>query len=402
MRTVLGLAAFLFFVNPSTNYFRYQRPVSVSGSGQHYVVVDDAIWSHAREDLGDLRLFSGETEVPYALIVASGQSRQESRELPVLQQSTVAGKTQFLVDMAGLDEYEHLKLRLSKKNFIAHATIEGQDNPHGKSWATLGSGTLYDLTTEKLGNSFLLRIPRSKYAYLRITIDGPVTPDEVKGATTELGGEQSPVWREVGNPGTSTENGKDTVITFDVPRGVPVERITIAVAPGKSNFRRDVEVQGGKDRYLASGEVSRIHMARTGQRIDTENGEIRFSSVGESRIRVVIHNGDDPPLTLTGGRLQQMERRVYFDSLADAHLVLYYGDQKAAAPIYDYAKLFQSDRNANVARVETESANAGHTERPDDRPWTERHPAVLWTAIVAAVIVLGGLALRSLKSAPAR
>jgi hypothetical protein len=82
-------------------------------------------------------------------------------------------------------------------------------------------------------------------------------------------------------------------------------------------------------------------------------------------------------------------------------LTLYYGDEKAAMPIYDYAKLFQQDKNATIAQLEAETTNAAYTGRPDDRPWSERHPEVLWVAIVAAVLVLGGLAVRSLRSAPA-
>jgi len=34
-----------------------------------------------------------------------------------------------------------------------------------------------------------------------------------------------------------------------------------------------------------------------------------------------------------------------------------------------------------------------------DRPWSERHPAVLWLAIVLAVIVLGAMALHSMRTA---
>jgi hypothetical protein len=46
-----------------------------------------------------------------------------------------------------------------------------------------------------------------------------------------------------------------------------------------------------------------------------------------------------------------------------------------------------------------EVSNPAYTGRPDDRPWSERHPIVLWIAIIAAVVVLGGLALRSMRAA---
>jgi hypothetical protein len=42
--------------------------------------------------------------------------------------------------------------------------------------------------------------------------------------------------------------------------------------------------------------------------------------------------------------------------------------------------------------------NAAYTGRPDDRPWSERHPAVLWAAIVTAVLILGAIALKSMRN----
>ena len=70
-------------------------------------------------------------------------------------------------------------------------------------------------------------------------------------------------------------------------------------------------------------------------------------------------------------------------------------------PEYDYAKLFLNSKDASAAQLGSEVENAAFTGRPDDRPWSERHPAILWIAIVAAVLVLGTLALRSMRSAVA-
>jgi hypothetical protein len=40
--------------------------------------------------------------------------------------------------------------------------------------------------------------------------------------------------------------------------------------------------------------------------------------------------------------------------------------------------------------------NPAYTARADDRPWSERHPAMLWIAMLAAVVVLAALAIRGL------
>jgi len=128
---------------------------------------------------------------------------------------------------------------------------------------------------------------------------------------------------------------------------------------------------------------------------------VSFSAVGRKTIKVIIDNGDDPPLKIKSARLQQLEHRLYFDAPTSAQLMLYYGDEKLDPPVYDYAKLFVLAKDAAPAQLGAEQGNAAFTGRPDERPWTEKHPAVLWIAIVAAVLILGAIALRSMKTAVA-
>jgi Protein of unknown function (DUF3999) len=421
MKIAAVLLAAMIFAGPSIPYFKYQRPVQVQPGGQRYVAVDEQTWKNARRDLGDLRLYSGQQEVPYALIVERGGQESASKDVTVLQQSAVGGKTQFLIDMTPLSpalvfngEYDHINLRLATKNFVAHARVEGQDDLHGEHWAWLSESILYDLSKERLGGNSVLRLPLSVYRYLRVTIDGPVKPDDILGASAEFREEQKAVWRDVGGAPTVTEmpanvargdssrvDRKGTELTFVLAENVPVNRVTLDIDPSQANFRRSVQVEGDKDAYVGAGEIDRIHMVRSGQKIDSEDYDVNFSAVGHKTIKVIIDNGDDPPLKIKSARLQQLERRLYFDAQASGPLTLYYGDEKLDAPVYDYAKLFLLAKDAAPAQLGAEEANAAYTGRPDERPWTEKHPAVLWIAIVAAVLILGAIALRSMKTAVA-
>ena len=92
-----------------------------------------------------------------------------------------------------------------------------------------------------------------------------------------------------------------------------------------------------------------------------------------------------------------VERNLCFDAAAGAAYSLYYGDPALAAPQYDYARLFAQQPGAAAARLGGENANPGFRPRPDERPFTERHPALLWIALGAVVLVLGGVALKSVK-----
>jgi Protein of unknown function (DUF3999) len=400
MKTFASVLLLFLAASSSTSYFRYRRETqATSSSGQHYFVVDETFWWHARPDLSDVRMYIGETEIPYKFTVHAGSVETEQKEFRVLQPASVSGKTQFVLDMSSVAEYDRVNLRLSTKNFVARARVEGQDDAHGTHWALLGTTTLYDLADEKLGQNSTLQIPLSAYKYLRVTVDSAVKPADVQSGTAGVTRSQKAVWRELHNEPKLEQQGKNTVLTFAVPANAPVDRVAFDIDIGQKNFRREIEIRGDQDQTFASGEISRIHMERNGQNVDVEQTFLDLYGNRQGILKVIIHNGDDPPLKITGGHLQQVERRIYFDTDAGVKPWIYYGDEKLGSPEYDYAKLFQQEKNADQVALNAEEANSAYSGRPDSRPWSERHPAVLWAAIVAAVLILGAVAVRSLKTA---
>lgn len=400
MKTIWCVLALLVVIGPSIAYFRYEREMQPAASaGQHYAIVDETLWSHARPDLQDLRLYFAGKEIPYAVTIETGSSETEQRILRILQPASIGGKTQFLLDMAAATEYDRVQLKLATRNFVAHARVEGQDDPHGKQWGILGTTTLYDLTEEKLGHNSTLQIPLSAYRYLRVTVDASVKPSEVESATCSARRADKSKWRDVGSVPAKEQKGKDTVYTFEVAHNVPAERVLFSIEAAQPNFRRNVEAIVENEREAGAGEISRVHMQRNGQKIDVEETAISLRLAGAGKVSIVIHNGDDAPLKIADVRLQQFERRIYFDPEQEVAVQVYYGDEKLDTPIYDYRKLFQKDAGASQLLFGAETLNTAFTGRPDERPWSERHPAVLWAAILAAVLILGGLAFRSVKSA---
>jgi hypothetical protein len=77
--------------------------------------------------------------------------------------------------------------------------------------------------------------------------------------------------------------------------------------------------------------------------------------------------------------------------------MLYYGDPVLDSPRYDYARLFAAQAKAPQSTPGQEQFNAAFHPRPDQRPFTEKHPALLWIALVAVVLLLGVIAMRSAK-----
>lgn len=399
MKAACGILVLFLIVSSSISYFKYERPSQTAHSpGQHYLVIDESIWRHARPDLADLRLYSQGKELPYALTFEVGSPEAEQKVLRILQPGSLGGKTEFFLDMSGVAEYDRVKLLLSKQDFIAHARIDGQDDLHGSQWVTLGTTTLYDLSEERLGRNSTLQMPLSVYRFLRVTVDGSIKPRDLVGATSATARSAKIIWRTVASKLLQLQKGRETIFTFTVPENVPVERVDFVIESGKQDFSRSAEITDDKEQLIGSGEISRIHMLRNGQKIDVEETSVGFHLVGPGKYQVIIRNGDDAPLKITSATLQQYERRFYFDSEAGSQATLYYGDEKLQSPIYDYCKLFQKDRAATKLQLEPEILNAAYTGRPDDRPWSERHPSILWAAIIAGVLLLGRIAFRSVKS----
>jgi hypothetical protein len=92
-----------------------------------------------------------------------------------------------------------------------------------------------------------------------------------------------------------------------------------------------------------------------------------------------------------------LERKLCFEAEGVSSYILYYGDPALTAPSYDYAKLFTLQANATRVTAGAEQANPAYQPRPDTRPFTERHPALLWVALAAVIALLGAIALRSVK-----
>jgi hypothetical protein len=396
-----------------TSSLEYQRGVELApGAAQQFLVVDPAVWGHARADLGDVRLYSGGTEVPYLLQTGGGVTVHEQADCKILQPATVAGNTQFILDMTQTEIYNRVNLDLETKDFVARARIEGANDVHAREWALLGSSSLYDFTSENLGHNSTLQMPDSTFRYLRVTLEGPVKRGEVHGAKTGVGHEEASRWVTVAEHPAITQEGRNTVLRFNMPNSVPVERVHFDIDGAQGNFLRSVEVQsldedGRKkeqiervERFVANGTITRIHMLRGGKQIDQEDANVFFFAREPGAVKIVVHNGDDRPLKIAGAQLQQLERRIYFQTPA-TQATLFYGNERVDAPSYDYAKLVQIDPGAGAARLLAETVNTAYQAPPDPRPWSERHPAAIWAALIAAIVVLGGVALRSLRSVAA-
>src|ERR1700688_4728806 len=257
---------------PAIAYFSNARRVQIAQPDrQNFFVVDEEIWSHSRFDLGDLRLYDGESPVQYLLSEQRAGISSEEVEARILNLGSVAGHTEFDLDAEKLATYDRIRLRLEAKDFVATASVAGANALGEKSSTALTPSTLYDFSSEQLGSNSVLKLPPSSFRYLHVKLSPGILPRQVKGAAIYNLREQQASWTKAGSCSAPQQKQRTTIIVCSVPPKVPLDRIAFQVAPGQVNFHRIVSLQSPQAMEEARGEISRIRVNRAGTLVNTED-----------------------------------------------------------------------------------------------------------------------------------
>ena len=186
----MKLAAFVLLLfaaaapKPEQRYFRYERAVTAPKAGQNCVALDAGVFANAAPGLADVRLYLGDTEVPFAIRTAEAPAAA-SRPLLPLNAGIRAGRTEFDAAMPA-GTYSDVELEITAQNFQAKVDVSGSQTAGSGDARRVGTYTIFDLTREKSGRSTVLHLPVSDFRYLHFAIDGPVAPDTISGITVLL------------------------------------------------------------------------------------------------------------------------------------------------------------------------------------------------------------------------
>ncbi len=423
----------------------YQRTVQVmAGMGQACAALDAAIFPHAAPSLSDVRLFPVQDtsagaavhEIPYAITLSEAAS-DETETARVLNLGAGASGGQIVFDLEiPVRAYTEVTLDLDPTvhDFIATATVSGSDALGGRGRTTaLGSFTLFDLASQHLSRDTTIPLQESTFRTLHVVLNLSAAPGAaatrfvpamVLGATVPPSREAQTIYTTVASVSVPTTGKlatpRTTRFDLDLPLRVPVERVSFDLAPGyNGNFSRDITIHASSNSDATSpadslqvetltGTISRVHSTQDGHTINQEQlsvpAVLGANLQHAARVWIEIENGDDQPLPISAVRLEMRQRKICFEALvagsgADSGLELFYGDSRLAAPVYDYARLFVASRAALVAELGPEQLNANYRAPAVPlRPFSERHPEVLWIALIAVICALGVVALRSAKN----
>jgi hypothetical protein len=321
------------------------------------------------------------------------------------------GASRAVLDLEGIaGPLSSLELSLSGQDYLRVVRVESSLD--GREFGLLAEGAyVFDVATGgPRAQRTRVSFPATHARYLRVTL----LPGQdrmalrVEAARVERGLEA------VGAPRRSLALGASPATLSDPPgaprrsawalgeRPVGLPLSSLALDVEDEEFVRRVRVEAttrGEAWFeVGGGVIYRVRRAAGG--FTDESLEV-WLEVGERpRLRLVVEDGDDPPLRLRGVRgLWAPEELVFRARQAGPH-ELRLGDAGAHAPRYDLAALLErgsggAPGQASFGPLEPVPA-APAVAGPDTRPWSEKNALLLQVGIGALALLLLAWTLRLL------
>ena len=385
-------------------------------------VLDADIFAHTGATLSDIRLFTGLTqqERPFAITLSrTGELGDTATVLnPRLRTSN-----SFSFDLQMPPRaYSAVDLGLNAQNFVGSAKVTGLTSAKDPHPTFLGVFTLFDLAAQHLGRSVSLPLAESTFPLLHIDLQLLPAAGNTgfAPATAMLTGAEVPpsrvaqtLYHPVAETARFSQRGRQTVVVFQVPARVPIERITFELAPAEQrNFSRVVTITArpisGKAEATQPeqviGSISRVHLTASGERLEQQSLSVPAilgaNAQTAATIEVAIEDEDGEPLKIAGVRLEMRERRICFGAPSAAqpeHMQMFYGGINIRPPVYDFGRTFNPAIASRVAVLGPEHTNRNYHPAPRQLTLSARYPELLWLALIGSISILGTVAFRSAR-----
>jgi hypothetical protein len=382
-------------------HWRYAAPVEAAPIDQPRlvsVIVPNDVTVECAPGWADLRVID-ETgrEVPYLLDARHPREGRDWREARLLDTGVVPGQySQVVLDLgAGPPVHNAVDVGLGGRDDVqAGLQIELSDD--GQTWRAVGDRVpVFRLREAGRGERTDATYPASRSRYVRLRLFGGGAPVDIASARvayeSPTPADRIPAGVALAPAPADAESRESRWVSARAAR-TPVSEVRFETAAPQLARRVVVEVAQQRDRWrpVASGDI--LRSAASAERpLSLEFPE------AAGHWRVTVLNGSDPPIADLTPVLYTTVRRVVFLQEPDREYRLLYGHARPAAPRYDFARLTKPEaiEAAVPARLAPAGVNGGWV---DATPWTERHPALVWAAVAIAVLLVGVLAIRTLRA----
>jgi uncharacterized protein DUF3999 len=386
--------------------WRYSRPIEGQPSerdGAAQLSLPWEIYAHCQAGCEDARIVTSQgDEVPFVIAERRAASNPQSHAAQIIENSFVADRyTQIIGDLGeGRLNYDRVKVETSRPDFIVWAEVALSDD--ARTWRTVEArAPIARFRSRAVDGTQTIPIQGLSSRYVRVRIADPSGQFPVSGISVLHEETYKIATKEIRAAFTAEKSSDPTESFWRAALASPNQPISeVELRTDSAEFYRGVRVSSSVDgkewSYWGSGVIYRYKQDDKTR----ESLRIEFPEVSGNRfVRLEVINGNDQPLANVTLTLAAVPRTLLFKQTAGQDYRLLYGNEKVSRPQYDLAHYLQFGPSKPVYRTLTLGPEQETVNYRDPRPFTERHPEVLWSALGLAIVLIGLTALKTLRSA---
>jgi Protein of unknown function (DUF3999) len=385
--------------------WRYSRAIAAApgnGDGPAELTLPWEIYPHCRAGCDDLRILNAHgEEVPFVPKENPAHKNAASQVAQVIENSFVADRfTQAIGDFGEAHAtYDRVKVETTCADFIVWAEVALSDD--GKTWRIVEPrAPIARFRSREVDGTQTIPFQGLSSRYVRVRIADPSKQFPVSGISALR--EEAYTVQTQGFPAAFAEEksgdpSESVWRTSLASLNQPLSEL--AIRTETAEFYRAVRISGSADgrewSYWGSGIIYRYK--QTGK--TKELVRIEFpENTGNRFVRVEVMNGNDQPLANVSFSLAAIPRTLLFKQVAGQDYRLIYGNEKASRPQYDLAHYLNAGPSPPWYQVLSLRPEEETVNYRDPRPFTERHPEILWSALGLAIVLIGLTALKTLSA----
>jgi hypothetical protein len=408
MKPISNIFSLLLILHCSYSYgqieqYNFKRELKGISEQWHRIILPDEVFGKVSQELTDIRIFgitkSNDTvEVPYLFRLASEKTFVKDVVFKTINTSQKDKGFYFTFEIPATEPINQIKLDFKQNNFDWRVKLEGSQNQ--SEWFTIIENyRILSINNEITDFKFTqLNFPSSKYRFFRLFIDSKEKPELTSASIAQ---------QEITN-GTSrnysikkfgkkeNRETKQTEIDIELQMPVLISYLKITIKDS-FDYYRPITIkylndstkteQGWKYNYitLASGTLNSV-----------DKNEFKFSSKTAQKLKILIHNQNNQPLTIDTLIVKGYEHEILARFTEQASYVLTYGNKIAARPNYDI------DHFTDKIPITLTTLDIGNELIIEKELVSEKAPLFknktwLWGIISLTILVLGWFSIKMMR-----
>lgn len=407
-KLLIALITFSLVASAQLKSYDYFRELKAVGEDAYYEL---KIGSNVLDRPGYYRVYEinakDTSEVPYIASEKFYDTYDKSyfKSLNIIDKSYENGKATYATVVIDTNLiYNTLYLSFSSSDFFKDVTLEGSaDN---KKWKTIiENEKVFDYS--RIPNEHYYRnkivFNSSSYKYVRIKLDDTQSNKvEVVAASIPLVKEEIINDEElVPFEMKRTEDAakKQTIIECSFKRKYFITGIQLKIDHENPFYKRDASINSltqnrQKDNWISFGESTIT--SNSSNKIILQHYDNEDAGFKTDKIRVIINNLDDKPLTKVDLDIFTHQHKIKLKLQKDKHYVLAYGKKNDTSPQYDI-EYFKNSVPIKLKLAELGNENQIAHAPVVVKPALINNKMYIWVALIGCVALVGFFTMRLMK-----